>query len=136
MPSSNDMNPWRRARGPEENPAATKRRHTRYLLNTRLTVIPAPGDELRGIQNRALDISESGVGGLFHESWKVGIRVQLEVSLPVDTTLLKVGAIVRHHTGIRYGFEFIDMSPEQRGILSGACKVLSTRKGVPGSDLK
>ena len=66
----------------------------------------------------------------------MGLRVRLEVSLPIDTALLKVGAIVRHHTGVRYGFEFIDMSPEQRSILSGAFEVLSARKSVPGSDLK
>ena len=131
------MSHWRRVRGPGVSaPSARERRHARFLLNTRLTVIPVPEDETNAIQSRALDVSESGVGGLFDESWKVGIRVQLELSLPVDTTLLKVGAIVRHHTGVRYGFEFIDMSSEQRKILSGACDVLSTRKSVPGSDLK
>lgn len=131
------MSHWRRVRGPGGNPpSAAARRHARYLLNTRLTVIPMMEDLTNAIQSRALDISESGVGGLFEESLKVGIRVQVEVSLPVDTTVLKVGAIVRHHTGVRYGFEFIDMSSEQRSILSGACEVLSARKEVPGSDLK
>jgi hypothetical protein len=82
--------------------------------------------------SRTLDISESGVGGLFHESWEVGSRVRLEVSLPVaETPLIKVGAIVRHHTGVRYGFEFIDVSLEQRGILRRACEALS--KALPGS---
>jgi len=131
------MSHWRRVRGPGGNPpSSAERRHARYLLNTRLTAIPVTEDESNAIQSRALDVSESGVGGLFDESWNVGIRVQLELSLPVDTTLLKVGAIVRHHTGVRYGFEFIDMSPEQRRVLSGACNVLSARKTVPGSDLK
>jgi hypothetical protein len=131
------MNHWRRVRGPGGSPpSAAERRHARYLLNTRLTVIPAVEGHPNPIQSRALDISKSGVGGFLDESWKVGLQVQLEVSLPVDATLLKVGAIVRHHTGIRYGFEFIDMSPEQRSILSGACEVLSARKSVPGSDLK
>lgn len=86
-----------------------------------------PGAE----HSRALDISESGVGGLFHESWPVGSRVRLEVSLPVEQTpLLKVGAIVRHHTGVRYGFEFIDLSLEQHRILQRACEALA--KTVPG----
>jgi PilZ domain len=129
------MNHWRRVHGPGV-PPAPERRHSRYLLNTRLTVIPTTEDQQNSIQSRALDISESGVGGLFHESWNVGIRVQLEVSLPVDPTLPKVGAIVRHHTGARYGFEFVDVSLEQRKILGGACEALSNRKGVPGSDLK
>lgn len=131
------MSHWRRAGGPGvTSPSAPERRHARYLLNTRLTVMPVTDEQPTAVQNRALDISVSGVGGLFQENWNVGTRVQLEVSLPVDTTLLKIGAIVRHHTGTRYGFEFIDMSPEQRRILSGACEVLSSRKSVPGSDLK
>ena len=65
-----------------------------------------PGAE----HSRTLDISESGVGGLFHERWEVGSRVRLEVALPVEQTPLKVAAIVRHHTGVRYGFEFIEVS--------------------------
>jgi c-di-GMP-binding flagellar brake protein YcgR len=87
-------------------------------------------DQRTGAHSRTLDISESGVGGLFHESWEVGSRVRLEVSLPVEQTPLKIGAIVRHHAGVRYGFEFIDISLEQRRMLRNACKVLS--KG-PGS---
>ena len=81
--------------------------------------------------SRALDISESGLGGLFHESWPVGSRVRLEVSLPVEQTPLKVGAIVRHHTGVRYGFEFIDVSLEQRALIQRACEALA--KGRPGN---
>jgi len=81
--------------------------------------------------SRTLDISVSGVGGVFHESWPVGSRVRLEVSLPVDETPLKVGAIVRHHTGVRYGFEFLDVSLEQHRVLQRACEVLA--KAVPGN---
>jgi c-di-GMP-binding flagellar brake protein YcgR len=124
------MCPWRRAPGPGETPPSTaKRRHPRYLLSTRLTAMPESEDEQTRVQSRALDISESGVGGLFHESWNVGIRVKLEVSLPVDEALLRVGAIVRHHTGVRYGFEFMDMSHEQRRTVRVTCEALSMRKG-------
>ena len=85
------MNHWRRAPRPGENPAsAAERRHARYLLNTRLTVTPTK-ESPNAIQSRALDMSESGVGGLSDESWNVGTRVQLEVSLPVDTTVLRMG---------------------------------------------
>jgi len=92
---------------------------------------PDTGEQPSAEHSRTLDISESGVGGLFHESWAVGSRVKLEVSLPVDETPLKVGAIVRHHTGVRYGFEFVDVSLEQSGIIRRACEVLS--KAIPGS---
>jgi len=109
---------------------SAKRRHPRYLLSTHLMATPEteqPGAE----HSRTLDLSESGVGGLFHESWPVGSRVRLEVSLPVEQTPLKVGAIVRHHTGVRYGFEFIEVSLEQRRVLQRACEVLA--KTVPGT---
>jgi PilZ domain len=131
------MSPWRRARGPGETPLpAVERRHPRYLLNAPLMAIPETEEPQIGVQSYAMDISESGVGGLFEKSWDVGSRVKLEVSLPIDRTLLKVGAIVRHHTGVRYGFEFMEMSPEQRQIVRNVCRVLSTRKSVPGSDLR
>jgi len=116
--------------------ASAKRRHPRYLLSTHLMAGPDTEEHPSAEHSRTLDISESGVGGLFHESWAVGSRVRLEVSLPVketslEETPLKVGAIVRHHTGVRYGFEFIDVSLEQLKILRRACEVLS--KAVPGS---
>jgi c-di-GMP-binding flagellar brake protein YcgR len=107
-----------------------KRRHRRYLLSSHLMAAPDNEEQPGAEHSRALDISESGLGGLFHESWPVGSRVKLEVSLPVEQTPLKVGAIVRHHTGVRYGFEFVDISLEQRRILQRACEALA--KGRTG----
>ena len=107
-------------------------------MNTRLTAAPCRDDRKKRIQGRALDISENGVGGLFSETWMVGSRFNLEISLPVGRAPLKLNAVVRHRTGVkfRYGFEFIDMSPEQRIILQGACDFLATRKNIPGTDLR
>jgi len=105
-------------------PSPARRRYPRYLLSTRLRAALDTEDQRTGAHSRTLDISENGVGGLFHESWEVGTRVRLEVSLPVEQTPLKIGAIVRHHAGVRYGFEFIDISLEQRRMLRNACKVL------------
>jgi len=107
-----------------------KRRHRRYLLSTHLMAAPDTEEQPSPERSLALDISEGGLGGLFHESWPIGSRVRLEVSLPADETPLKVGAIVRHHTGVRYGFEFIDVSLEQRKIIQRACEALA--KGSTG----
>ena len=109
---------------------SAKRRHRRYLLSTHLIAAPDTEERPTSEHSRALDISESGVGGLFHESWPVGSRVRLEVSLPIEQAPLKLGAVVRHHTGVRYGFEFIDLSLEQRRTLQRACEALS--KGSTG----
>lgn len=128
------MTPWRRCRDLDTGapPSAIKRRDERYLVNTRLKATPGDGDQKTGVQGRALDISENGIGGIFHESWIVGSRVNLEIYLPLRHSPLKLDAIVRH-TGLkfRYGFEFKDVSPEQRRILQDACKFLATRKSYP-----
>jgi len=60
----------------------------------------------------------------------VGSRVNLEISLPVGGFSLKLDAIVRHRTGVkfRYAFEFVDMSLEQRKILQDACNFLASQK--------
>lgn len=110
---------------------SSKRRHPRYLLSTHLVAAPETEEPPGAEHSRTLDLSVSGVGGLFHESWPVGSRVRLEVSLPVEEPPLKVGAIVRHHTGVRYGFEFIEVSLEQRKTLQRACDALA--KGAPGN---
>jgi hypothetical protein len=125
------MTPWRRIRGPGETPPSSmKRRDERYLVNSVLTATPEAADRKLQVHGRALDISENGVGGLFSESWTVGSRVNLEVSLPVGRSPLKLDAIVRHRTGVkfRYGFELVDMSLEQRRILQDACNFLGSRK--------
>jgi hypothetical protein len=125
------MTPWRRARGPSDSPPSTiKRKNERYLVNTLLTAMPEGGDQGIEVQGRALDISESGVGGIFSESWMVGSRFNLEVRLPKGHASLKLDAILRHCTGatFRYGFEFADVSPEQRTILQNACQALAKQK--------
>jgi hypothetical protein len=132
------MTPWRRARGPGETPASTiKRRDERYLVNTRLTATLNVGQKIE-VQGRALDISQHGVGGLFDETWTVGSRIELGICLPVGHSPLKVDAVVRHRTGVkfRYGFEFVEMSAEQRASLQQACKFLAGRKSIPNTDLR
>jgi PilZ domain len=122
------MTPWRRARGPGDNPASTiKRKYERYLVNTLLTAMPEVGDREIEVQGRALDVSENGVGGIFPEIWMVGSQFNLEIRLPDGHPPLNLNAIVRHRTGakFRYGFEFTDVSPEQRKILQDACKALA-----------
>lgn len=125
------MTPWRRALGPGDGPPSTvQRKYERYLVNTLLTAMPEGGDQEIEVQGRALDISESGVGGIFPEIWMVGSRFNLEVRLPEGHAPLKVNAIVRHRTGanFRYGFEFADVSPDQRRVVQNACKVLAKQE--------
>ena len=128
------MTPWRRARGPDNLPPSTvKRRNERYLLSTRLTATVRDDQKERKVQTHALDISETGIGALSGEGWGVGIHVDLEVSLPIESARLEIQGIVRHRTGPRCGLEFIEVSPEQQQILHDVCAVLAARPIKPGT---
>jgi len=125
------MNPWRRIQDPSRTPPSNfPRRNERYLLDTRLTMTISDSPHSIARHSRTLDISEGGVAGVFHDDFDVNIRVNLEIALRTSHDPLKVGAIVRHHTGLRYGFEFIDVTADQRTILKDACKYLAINKSV------
>lgn len=121
------MTSSRRPHGPNENKVASgKRRHTRYLLNASITALLPGTPEIRS-RSRTLDISESGVGGIFHDNWEPGFRLNLEIAVPIGQVPLKLGAIVRHHSGVRYGFQFIDILPQERATLRELCRFLALR---------
>jgi hypothetical protein len=107
--------------------ASGKRRHTRYLLDAPITAVLSDTRSENRSRSRTLDVSEGGIGGLFHENWEPGIRLNLEIAVPIGHTPLKVGAIVRHHTGVRYGFEFVDILAQEHATLRELCQFLATR---------
>jgi c-di-GMP-binding flagellar brake protein YcgR len=102
-----------------------RRRYQRYEIDTELRVAML-GLEQRGtLRGRSLNISEAGIAGVFVSVWDVGIPVRLEFSVPVTSNPVRVGAVVRSRSGYRYGFEFVDLSPEQREIISKTCRTLA-----------
>jgi len=54
----------------------------------------------------------------------VGTAVGLEFSVPVTSSLVRVGGCLRSHSGYRYGFEFVDVNPDQRETISKTCRTL------------
>jgi c-di-GMP-binding flagellar brake protein YcgR len=67
----------------------------------------------RGI---SLDISEGGLGALVQSGLRVGETVSLELEL--RNYDLKAVAIVRHSSTSRSGFEFLGLTPEERGRIA------------------
>jgi PilZ domain len=126
--SRTSMTSSRRPPRPNDiNASSGKRRHTRYLLNAPITAVLSDTITESRSRSRTLDVSESGIGGLFHENWEPGIRLKLEIAVPIGRTPLKVGAIIRYRTGVRYGFEFTDVLPQERATLRELCQFLATR---------
>ena len=102
-----------------------RRRYQRYEIDTQLQV-KLLGLEQRGtLRGRSLNISEAGIAGVFVTVWDVGALVCLEFSVPVTSNPVRVGAVVRSRSGYRYGFEFVDLSPEQREIINKTCRTLA-----------
>jgi hypothetical protein len=102
-----------------------KRRYPRYELETELraTIV---GPEPRGVmRGRCLNISEAGVAGVFTTGWDVGTPVNLEFSVPVTSSQVRVEGVLRSHTDYRYGFEFVDLRAEQREVICKTCRTLA-----------
>lgn len=99
------------------------RRHPRYELETELRAAIL-GVERREMHGRTLNINEGGIAGVFVAGWELGTSVQLQFSVPVATTPIRVRGVVRNCTGYRYGFEFADLTPEQRETISRTCRTL------------
>jgi len=102
----------------EHEPVMNRRRYQRYEVDTQLQVTML-GLEQRGtMRGRSLNISEAGIAGVFVAVWDVGTPVHLEFSVPVTSSPLRVGGVLRSHSGYRYGFEFVDLNPDQREIIN------------------
>ena len=107
----------------EHEALINRRRYQRYEIDTQLqvTLLCLERGTLRG---RSLNISEAGIAGVFVTVWDVGTPVHLEFSVPVTSSPLRVGGVLRSHSGYRYGFEFVDLGPDQREIISKTCRTL------------
>src|SRR6266852_3741987 len=101
-----------------------RRRYQRYEIDTQLQVTVL-GVEQRTMRGRALDISEVGIAGVFVTVWDVGSPVHLEFSVPITRSPIRVRGLLRSHSGYRYGFEFVDLNPDQREIISKTCRTLA-----------
>ena len=105
-------------------PPIDTRRHQRYELETELTA------NIRGVERRevmrrhSLNINDGGIAGLFATGWDVGTSVNLQFLVPIATAPIRVSGVVRNRTSYRYGFEFVDLTPEQRETISRTCRTL------------
>ena len=102
-----------------------RRRYQRYDIDAQLQVTVLGAEQRRTMRGRALNISEAGIAGVFVEVGDVGTPVHLEFSVPVRRNAVKVGGLLRSHSGHRYGFEFVDLNPDQREIISKTCRTLA-----------
>jgi c-di-GMP-binding flagellar brake protein YcgR len=102
-----------------------RRRYQRYEIDTHLHVVMLGLAQRGTLRGRSLNISEAGIASVFVTVWDVGTPVHLEFSVPVTSSPLPVGGVLRSRSGYRYGFEFVDLNPDQREIISKTCRTLA-----------
>ena len=98
------------------NCAKGSQRHARMLLSVPLMLHHLVAGGVRFTRGISLDISEGGLGALVQGGLRVGETISLELELPNSD--LKAVAIVRHSSSARSGFEFLGLTPEERGRIA------------------
>jgi len=106
--------------GPSQT-APDRRRYPRYRFSTPITIRSADGLGMQGI---SIEISQSGMSAITSDSLTVNETVELE---PIAAG--KVSALVRRAVGRVYGFEFLNLTPEQGQKITDICKSLPLYRG-------
>jgi hypothetical protein len=99
-----------------------RRQHPRYRFSVPLTIRSAEGAAIPGI---SIEISAGGISAICAGSLKVDEIVELG---PVATG--SVSARVRRKIGRVYGFEFLNLNPDQSHRIGEMCKTLPRHKGM------
>jgi hypothetical protein len=84
--------------------------------------------EFRNCWGRSTELGQDGIGATLTGELETGEIVSLEIPLPLHPYPLKVRAIVRYRQGLRYGFEFLTLSGEQRETIRRVCEMLAGNK--------
>jgi len=103
------------------------RRYPRFAIDSRMHVRMFQGGEFRNCWGHTTEIGQDGIGATLTGELESGEIVSLEIPLPLSPYPLKVRAIVRYRQGLRYGFEFLTLSPNQRDMICRVCEVLATK---------
>lgn len=100
------------------------RRYPRYDLEVDLTATTLATEHSETTRGCSLNINEAGLAGLFATEWEVGVSVNLQFAVPFASAPVGVRAVVRNRTSYRYGFEFVELTPDHRGTISRTCRIL------------
>jgi PilZ domain len=108
--------------------SSSPRRFTRYPADIRIEAQVFRPSGTVSAWGRSSEIGEDGIGGTLTAEVEPGEVVSMEITLPMSNTSMKFRALVRYRIGLRHGFEFLALSPEQRAALRQLCEGLSDER--------
>jgi hypothetical protein len=109
----------------DPNPAPRiPRRYARYGLDIRVVVQVFRSGTTASMWGRSNELGLDGIGGTLTGELEPGEVVSMELALPLTAYPLKLRAVVRYRMGLRHGFEFLTLNPEQQATLRRVCDML------------
>lgn len=103
---------------PEPAPEAGLRRNVpRHSITVPLDVITLRSGIPDSLPGRCTNISEAGIGAAVAGDLVPNQHVAIELKLPHVALPLRARAIVRHHTRLHCGLQFVNLSVEQREMI-------------------
>ena len=97
--------------------SGVRRRIPRYPVAIPVDITVLRSGAPASIPGRSLDIGEGGVAAVLAAELQPGEWVAVELKLPNAGPTLQTKAVVRHHNQLRCGFEFLDLSQDQRSMI-------------------
>jgi TonB family protein len=94
-----------------------RRRIPRYPVAVPVDVTVLRSGLPNSIPGRSLDLGEGGVAAVLAAELQTGEWVAVEFQLPNAGYPLQTKAVVRHHSQLRCGFEFLGLSRDQRYMI-------------------
>lgn len=115
---------------PNDQPATSgrhMRRYPRFALDSRINVRMFHNGEFSNCWGHSTELGQDGIGATLTGKLETGEIVSLEIPLPLSPYPLKVRAIVRYTDGLRYGFEFLTLTVNQRDTIRRVCEMLANK---------
>ncbi len=103
---------WAGASRVMEMQATPKREHARAIFSVPLTLRHSANEGFGAVRGISLDISQGGLGAMVQGNLQIGEAVQIDFAL--GKRKLTAAAIVRHTSNVRCGFEFLDLTDDER----------------------
>ena len=89
----------------------------RHPISVPMDLIALRSGVPENLPGRCTDISEAGVGAVVAGELSAGQQVAVELRLPNVGVPVRARALVRYQSRLRCGFEFVELSVEQREMI-------------------
>jgi hypothetical protein len=102
-----------------------QRRFPRYALDVRVSAKVFRADAPIELWGRSIEFGQDGVGVTLTGELQPGEVATLELTLPGNSSPLKLRGLVRYRDGLRHGFEFLARDEIQRELIRRTCELLA-----------